>query len=538
MSNYDYIIIGAGPAGCALAARLSEQRSRSVLLLEAGGHDRSMDIRIPAGMVKLFKSKHDWGYETAPQDALDGRRIHFPRGKTLGGSSSINAQVYIRGHRADYDGWGLDGWRYDDLLPYFRRSERNARGADAFHGDQGPWHVSDLRDPNPLAHAFVGSAAQAGIARNPDFNGPELDGAGLIQVMQRRGRRWSAADAYLRPARRRPNLHVVTDAHATRVLIRDGRAEGVAYRASGEGRIARARREVVLCAGAIGSPHLLMLSGVGPAEHLRAHGVDPALDLPGVGQNLQDHVMAPLLWETPQPVSLYAAQSPRQLVRYLVARKGLLSSNAVEAAAFIRSHPDLDAPDLELALCLALWINQGLDAPPRHGFSIGPTLLRPRSSGSVTLESADPLAAPTIRPNYLTDPDDLRVLAHGVRVARQIVSRPAFDALRGNELEPGPGVTRPADVEAWLRSRAQTLYHPVGTCRMGTDELAVVDPQLRVRGVEGLRVADASVAPTLVRGHTAPLATVIGERAAQLIRDGVGVEAPSPEPAQAPAEVA
>jgi choline dehydrogenase len=425
--------------------------------------------------------------------------------------------MYIRGHRLDYDEWGLDGWHYDELLPYFRRAERNVRGADAFHGAHGPWHVSDLRDPNPLARAFVDAAAETGIPRNRDFNGPELDGVGLVQVMQRNGRRWSAADAYLRPVRRRANLTVLTDAHVTRVLVRDGRAEGIAYRHRGSGQVARARREVILSAGAIGSPQLLMLSGIGPAEHLRAHGIDIAVDLPGVGQNLQDHVMAPAMWEATKPVTLYSAQSPRELARYLLQRRGMLSSNAVEAAAFLRSDPTLPAPDLEFAICLAEWRDQGLAPPTRHAFGIAPIVLRPRSRGSVTLTAADPTTAPAIRPNYLSDPHDLALLAHGVAEARRIASAAAFDDLRGEELEPGRGASRPDHVEAWIRSRAQGMYHPVGTCRMGTDELAVVDPQLRVRGVARLRIADAAVAPTLVRGHTAALATAIGERAADLV---------------------
>lgn len=528
MSEHDYVIVGSGPAGCALAARLSSDPARRVLLLEAGGSDRDPRIRMPAGMPLLFGSRHDWNFETPPIDGLDGRRLYVPRGRTLGGTSSINAQMYIRGHRRDFDDWALPGWSYDDLLPLFRRAERNSRGADAFHGGDGPWHVTDARDPSPLSHAFVAAAQQSGIPANDDFNGAALDGVGLAQLTQHRGRRWNAADAYLRPVMRRPNLEVITGAQVTRVLVREGRAHGVAYRRRGDEVVARARREVLLCAGAIGSPHLLMLSGIGPAEHLRAHGVRVLRDLPGVGQNLQEHVLLTgPTWESTRPLTMAGAQSPVQLAKYLFGRRGLLSSNAVEAAAFVRSDPGLSAPDLELFFALAEWVDQGRRKPTRHAFSIGSAVLQPRSRGSIALASADPLAAPTIRLNVLADDEDLRLLAHGFALSRAVGEAPALDAFRGREIVPGPGVGADAEaVRAWIRTRAQTVYHPVGTCRMGVDALAVVDPALRVHGIDGLRVADASVAPVITRGHTAALATVVGERAADLVRQDAGPRMP------------
>jgi len=516
MSEYDYVIVGSGPAGCALAARLASGSGVSVLLIEAGPRDRSINIRIPAAFAKLFKSRYDWGFETAPQDGLDGRRVYFPRGKVLGGCLSVNAQMYVRGHHLDYDGWGVSGWAYRDLLPYFRRAERNSRCCDDFHGGDGPWWVSDQCDPNPLSQAFVAAAAEAEIESNPDFNAARLDGAGLVQVMQHDGRRFSAADAYLRTAP--TNLQVLTGAHATRVVITGGRAEGVEYHQRGTRIVARARREVILCAGAVGTPHLLMLSGVGPAEHLHAHGLTVVQDLPGVGCGLHDHPMVVVMYETVKPVSLRAAESPGSLLRYLLRRRGMLTSNIAEAAAFARTNPQLEAPDLELIFAPVLYLDEGLAKPPRHGFSIGVVALQPASRGVIALRSADPFAMPVIQPQYLSDPADAEVMMHGVTLARHIVAARPFDALRGGELEPGPGAQHAEDIEAWIRSRAHTVYHPVGSCRLGLDALAVVDPELRVRGIERLRVADVSVLPSIVRGHTAAVATAIGERAADLLR--------------------
>jgi choline dehydrogenase len=494
MTEFDFIIVGAGAAGCAIAARLTEDPEVEVLLLEAGAPDRSVNIRIPAAFPKLLRSDADWGDETAPEGGLDGRRIAFPRGRTLGGSTSINAQMYTRGHDADFRAWADEAgpaWSRDGLEPLFRRVERTLS-------------IEPLRDPNPLSRAFVAATARAGIA------------AGLTRVTQRRGRRWSAADAYLRPALRRPNLTVVTAAHV-RELVWDGtgRVTGAAY---GD-RAAHARREVMLCAGAIGTPHLLMLSGIGPGEHLRAHGIAVRHELAGVGQGLRDHVLAPLAFACDAPVSLKGAESPLQLLRYLLARRGMLTSNIGEALAFLHSGGALEAPDLELIFAPVTWLGQGLEPPSRHGFTIGVVNVAPRSRGQVALRSSDPLTPPVIRPRYLSDPADLRALVHGARVAREIALSPPLQAFGGvRELPP----TADMDVEAGLRRVAQTIYHPACTCRIGSDALAVLDPELRVRGVDGLRVADASAMPTLPRGHTQAAAYVIGERAAELLAAGPG----------------
>jgi choline dehydrogenase len=492
---YDYLIVGAGSAGCVLAARLSADPDVRVLVLEAGGADRKTEIRIPAAFSKLFRSEVDWGYDSEPEDGLDGRRIYLPRGKVLGGSSSINSMIYQRGERADFDAWG-DGWSYDDVRGCFERAEATLS-------------VEELRDPSPLSRAFVAAADAAGVAA-----------VSLVKVTQRRGRRWSAADAYLKPAGRRPNLDVVTGALAERVLFEGSRATGVAYSAGGRRTSARARREVIVCAGAFNSPQLLMLSGLGPAEHLRAHGIAVVRDLPGVGQNLQDHLVAPVMHATDVP-TLFAAESPRRLADWLVRRRGMLTSNVGEAYAFVRTREDLPAPDLELIFAPVLFVGEGLVPPPRNGFTVGAIVLTPRSRGAVALRSADPAAAPVIRPGYLSDPEDLRVLLHGIGLARHICAQPPLAAYAREELEPGSAERDDEAVASAARAKAHGLYHPVGTCRMGGDHMSVVDRTLRVHGVDGLRVADASIMPAVVRGHTNATAIMIGERAAELVRAGV-----------------
>jgi choline dehydrogenase len=495
---HDLAVVGAGSAGCVLAARLSEDPRRRVLLLEAGGDDGRNEIKIPVAFSKLFKSDVDWNYATVPQPELGGRAMYWPRGKCLGGSSSINATMAIPGHASDYDEW-IDGWRYADVAPFYERVLDTLA-------------IEELRDPNPLTRAFVAAATEVGIAPS-SLRLTDLEGVRLAPVTQRRGRRRSAVDAYLRPALRRPNLTVVTGAHATRVVCDGRRAVGVEYAKDGERTIAEAG-EVVLAGGAVNSPQLLLLSGIGPAEELVRHGIELVHELPGVGANLQDHLAAGILVSSLRPVTLFAAERPLQILRYLLLRRGMLTSNVSEAAAFVRSRPELDAPDLEILFAPVLFEEGGLAPPRAHGFTVGSIALQPRSSGVVRLLSADPFDAPEIDPRYLTDPEDLQTLLAGVELARRIASTQPLASFAGEELEPGD-----APVEETLRAKAQTLYHPVGTCRMGSDELAVVDPELRVHGVAGLRVVDASVMPRIPRGHTHLPTLMIAERAAQLIGD-------------------
>jgi choline dehydrogenase len=520
--EYDYVIVGAGSAGCVLANRLSADPARSVLLLEAGPTDRHRAITTPIAFASLFRSAFDWAYTTTGQAGLLAREVYWPRGKTLGGCSSINAHVYCRGHREDFDEWarqGNRGWGYADVLADFKKSEHNTRGADAFHGVGGPLNVTDLCDPHPLSRAFVRAAAQVGIPENLDFNGPEQDGAGLLQVTLKKGRRYSCADAFLRPALGRSNLTVRTGAHAQRILFRGKRAAGVAYTADGREHVARAAREVILCGGAVNSPQLLLLSGVGPPDHLRAWGIEVVHESPGVGQNLQDHLIALVHYQARGVASLLAATSPGHLFRYLCFKRGWLTSSVLEAAAFVRSRAGLPAPDLELGFAPVLYLNQGLTAPTEHGFTLGACLLRPRGTGSIRLQSRDPRCPSQIDPRYLSDEGghDLRTLVEGVRLLRRIADAAALQPYKGGELPPRPPGRADGDLEHLVRSRAQTLYHPVGTCRMGVDGGAVVDPCLRVHGVTGLRVADASVIPTEVRGHTNAPTIMIGEKAAGLI---------------------
>ena len=471
-----------------------------------GPRDRGLEIAIPAAWAKLLKSEVDWDYSTEPQDGFAGRRIYWPRGKTLGGSSSINAMMYVRGHGSDFDGWaalGCEGWSHEELAPYFARS---------------PVTVSAQRDPSPLTLAFVEAAVANGLARNDDFNGEHLEGVGLVHVTQRRGRRSSTASAYLRPARRRRNFTVLTGAQATRVLMDGGRAIGAEYARDGRVEHVRTEREVVLSAGAVGSPQLLQLSGVGPGDQLRSLGIDVVVDAPGVGQNLRDHIVAGVLARTNEPLSLAAAETKPNLVRYLTRRRGMLTSNVAEAAAFVHTTPRLPAPDLELIFAPALYLDEGLTPPTEHGVSVGAVSLRPESAGAITLASADPFAHPLIRPNYVSTEGDLRVLVEGTKLARRVLATQPLADYVGDELLPGPEAQSDDEIAAFVRRRAHTLYHPVGTCRMGVDELAVVDPSLRARGVDGLRVVDASIMPTLVSGHTNAAAIMIGEKGADLIR--------------------
>jgi choline dehydrogenase len=508
---HDVVIVGGGTAGCVLASRLTENPDVSVLLLEAGGRSRKLEIRIPAAFSKLYRTDVDWGDSTTPQPALDGREVVFPRGRMLGGSAAMNAMMVLRGHRADYDGWaraGCTGWSWEDVEPAFSRSAR------------GAFPLAELPDRHVLAEAFVHSAQAGGIPRTEDLNGEDNERVGFVPVSQRRGRRFSVLDGYLAPARRRPNLTVVTGAHVTRVLIADGRAVGVELvTRDGEPDEVRAAREVVLCAGAIGSPHVLQLSGVGPREPLENLGIDVVHESPGVGANLLDHLANGLLVRTRGAETLASAESLRNLARWALLGRGPLTSNLGEAVAFVRSRPGLALPDLELLLAPVLFEKEGLEPPSEHGLTLAVVLLVPRSRGTVLLRSADPREPPAIDPRYLTDPEgeDEATLLRGLRLARRVLAQEPLASFVDGEILPGDDARTDDELRAHLRALSQTLYHPAGTCRMGSDAGAVVDTRLRVRGIDGLRVADASVMPALPRGHTNWPTVMIAERASDFV---------------------
>jgi choline dehydrogenase len=524
--EFDYIVVGAGSAGCVLANRLSADGKHSVLLLEAGPKDSNVWIHVPLGYGRLFKEKTvNWMYQTEPEPGLDGRRVFQPRGKVLGGSSSINGLLYVRGQHEDYDRWrqrGNHGWGYDDVLPYFKKAENQARGADEFHGVGGPLPVSELSHADPLSAAFIEAAAETGIPKNADFNGATQEGAGYFQTTTRHGRRASTAVAYLRPARSRTNLHIETVALAQRIRFEGRRAVAVEYRKDGALRTARARKEILVCSGAYNSPQLLQLSGVGPAELLRGHGIDVVLDAAGVGNDLQDHLQVRVVMRCTQRITLNdVVNSPARKVmaglRYAALRTGPLSIAAGTSGAFFKTNPRLSTPDVQIHFLPFSTDKMGEKLHSFSGFTASVCQLRPESRGSLRIRSADPAAPPEIRINYLATEVDSTTNVEGLKILRKILRAPALKPYVVDEVDPGAKVSTDEELLNYCRQRGSTIYHPTSTCRMGNDPLAVVDQRLRVRGLEGLRVVDGSIMPDLVSGNTNAVIIMIAEKASNMI---------------------
>jgi choline dehydrogenase-like flavoprotein len=530
--NFDYVIVGGGSAGSTLASRLSENPSVTVCLIEAGGAGKGILVRAPAGLALLVRGRpkiNNWAFETVPQAGLNGRRGYQPRGKALGGSSAINAMLYTRGHRSDYDDWaalGCEGWSYAEVLPYFRRAEANQNGADAWHGDSGPLQVSNQRSPRAITHAFIRAAGELQYRQNADFNGPEQEGVGLYQVTQfhqadRAGERCSAAAAYLHPVARRPNLAIVTGAHATKIDFEGKWARSVCYRLGEAEKTVAADREIILCGGAFNSPQLLQLSGVGRPADLRRHGIEVVHKLNGVGQNLRDHLDFILVYKSKDTDltglgAIGLVKTVRDIFRWRKDGSGPIASPAAEGCAFLKTDPSLPRPDVQLHFVVSMIEDHARKLRRGYGFSCHTCVLRPKSVGEVFLQSADPMAAPGIDPRFLSDPEDLRVLIKGAKMTRAILEAPALASYRHKELYTKDAMTD-VEWESHIRARADTIYHPVGTCKMGVDDDAVVDPELRVRGLEGLRVVDASIYPTLIGGNTNAPTIMIAEKAADMI---------------------
>jgi choline dehydrogenase len=525
-AEFDYVVVGAGSAGCVLANRLSANGRHSVLLLEAGPKDSNIWIHVPLGYGKLFKEKSvNWMYQTEPEPGLHGRQVFQPRGKVLGGSSSINGLLYVRGQHEDYDRWrqrGNVGWGYDDVLPYFKKAENQQRGADDYHGAGGPLSVSDWRHEDPLSEAFVKAAVETGIPFNPDFNGKTQEGAGFFQTTTQRGRRASSAYSYLRPAMSRGNLHVETSALAQRILFEGRRARAVEYRQNGNLRTARAHKEVLVSSGAYNSPQLLQLSGVGPADLLKSHGIDIVLDAQGVGNDLQDHLQVRLVTRSAQKVTLndivnHPVRRAMAGVRYALSRSGPLTIAAGTSGAFFKTSPRLASPDIQIHFIPFSTDRMGEKLHPFSGFTASVCQLRPESRGSLKIRSADPAAPPEIRINYLATETDRAAFIDGIKTLRRILAAPALKPYSVEEVYPGAKAATDEDLLDYCRKTGSTVYHPTSTCRMGNDPLAVVDQRLRVRGIEGLRVVDASVMPDLMSGNTNAPTIMIAEKASDMI---------------------
>jgi choline dehydrogenase len=527
--KFDFVVTGAGSAGAVVAARLSESGRFTVLLLEAGPPDTNPWIHIPLGFTKTFVDpKVNWKFESAPQPTLGNRRLYLPRGKTLGGTSSINGMVYIRGNHADYDEWrqrGCTGWDWESVLPYFRKAENQARGASEYHGTGGPLNVSDQPSKFELSEAVLSACEQAGIPRNPDFNGAQQEGCGYYQTTTANRRRWSTAKAYLEPARSRPNLTIRTGAHATRVVIEGGRATGVEFTCAEGRQTATAGRGVIVSGGTYGSPQLLMLSGLGPAQHLQDMGIQVVRDMPAVGSNLHDHFNTYMSWRCTRPITLNDLENswPRKIaagIRYGLFRSGPMASNGIHAGLFTRSDARLERPDLQINLLEWSTKERTKDSVVPHrfsGFTLSPVHLKPDGRGTVRLASPDPLAAPSILFDFLRTEYDMRAVVTGIRLARTIASQPALLGYVAEEIAPGPGVVSDADMAAFVRQTGISNHHPSSTCAMGTGTNSVVDPRLRVHGVEGLLVADASIMPSVVAGNTNAPSIMIGEKAAAMV---------------------